>query len=114
MNCASRHGYLDIVKWFHNNKTRLGDKKCTKAAMDWAATEGHFNIVKFLYENREEGCTEYALYYSANRGHLNIVCFLCQNIKWINKQCIMNAIQWARLVNQDETKTHLIDILESM
>ena len=43
----ARHGYLEIVKWLHLNRT----EGCTKAAMDWAEKKGHTEIVEWLHQN---------------------------------------------------------------
>ncbi|OQS03306.1 ankyrin repeat [Thraustotheca clavata] len=47
--------------------------------MDEAASQGHFEIVKYLHENRIEGCTKVAMDYAAADGHLEIVKFLHEN-----------------------------------
>jgi hypothetical protein len=35
---------MDIIKWLHKNRT----EGCTSDAMDWAADNGHLEIVRFL------------------------------------------------------------------
>ena len=67
-NWACEHGYLDVVKFLHENRT----EGCTTDAMDSASENGHLDIVKFLHENRTEGCTTDAMV----TGHLNIVQWL--------------------------------------
>jgi len=44
MDWAARFGYLEIVKFLHENRT----EGCTVDAMDYAAQHGHFEVVKFL------------------------------------------------------------------
>lgn len=46
MDWASQYGYLNIIKWLHENRT----EGCTKNAMNYAAMNGHFDIVKWLQE----------------------------------------------------------------
>ncbi|KAH9190577.1 hypothetical protein AeNC1_007447 [Aphanomyces euteiches] len=45
-------------------------------AMDGAATNGHLDIVHFLHDNRQEGCTVAALNLAARHGHFQVVEFL--------------------------------------
>jgi ankyrin repeat protein len=44
--------------------------------MNWAARNGHLEVVKFLHENRSEGCTEKAMDWAAKNGHLEVVEYL--------------------------------------
>ncbi|KAF1790661.1 Ankyrin repeat-containing domain [Phytophthora cactorum] len=49
---------------------------CTPAAMDWAASYGHLDVVQWLHSNRSEGCTAVAMTAAAMRGHLGVVRWL--------------------------------------
>ncbi|CAK4310453.1 unnamed protein product [Aphanomyces euteiches] len=71
MDCASRHGYIDLVRHFHNHLF-----PCSRSAMDIAAKHGHLDVVVFLHENRQEGCTEKAIEGAAEAGHLQVVQYL--------------------------------------
>ena len=51
----------------------------SKKAMDWAAQEGHLQVVKWLHENRSEGCTSDAMDGAAQEGHLDVVKWLHEN-----------------------------------
>ena len=51
---------------------------CSTRAMNLAASNGHLDIVKFLHTFRVEGCTTYAMDNAARNGHLDIVKFLHQ------------------------------------
>lgn len=51
MDLAAANGYLNIVKWLHENRT----EGCTVFAMNHAACCGYLDIVKWLHENRTEG-----------------------------------------------------------
>ena len=44
--------------------------------MDWAAKNGHFKIIKFLHENRQEGCTSFALEWAEKYNHNEIIKYL--------------------------------------
>lgn len=52
---------------------------CTTDAMDWAAGNGHLDVVHWLHENRSEGSTTAALDMAAERGHLPTVFWLQLN-----------------------------------
>ena len=52
----------------------------TTNAMNWAAENGHLEVVKWLSENRKE-CTEYAMDSAAKNGHLEVVKWLSENRK---------------------------------
>jgi hypothetical protein len=47
--------------------------------MDYAASNGHLEVAKFLHENRTEGCTKHAMDKAAMYGHLEVVKFLHEN-----------------------------------
>lgn len=76
MDWAAGKGYLEIVKFLHENRK----EGCTKYAMTWAMENGHLHIVKFLDENRTEGCTTDAISWAAWNGHSEIVDFLREKI----------------------------------
>jgi len=48
--------------------------------MDKAARNGHFEVVKFLHENRTEGCKN-AMNFASRHGHFEVVKFLHQNVR---------------------------------
>jgi hypothetical protein len=48
--------------------------------MDFAARDGHLEVIKWLHTNRSEGCTIYAIKYAVKNGHLDI-------INWLNSNC---------------------------
>ena len=49
MDIASEHGYLELVKFLHENRS----EGCTWLAMFWASGNRHIEMVKFL---RDIGC----------------------------------------------------------
>ena len=66
---------------------RLGVKIVAKNAfnaMDWAASGGHLEVVKWLNDNSEEGCTRHAMDIAAFEGHLDVV-------KWLHENCRENS-----------------------
>jgi hypothetical protein len=70
---VARRGHLEMAQWLHS--TQLPGV-FTTAAMDAAAGAGHFDIVRFLHENRSEGCRSWAMDGAATGGFLEIVEFL--------------------------------------
>ncbi|KDO32625.1 hypothetical protein SPRG_02326 [Saprolegnia parasitica CBS 223.65] len=64
-------GHLPLVKALHARESF-----CTTEAMDWAAANGHLDVVTFLHEKRSEGCTTKAMNRAAANGHLDVVTFL--------------------------------------
>ncbi|EGG22320.1 hypothetical protein DFA_04438 [Cavenderia fasciculata] len=75
MDEAARHGHLEIVKFLHFNRT----EGCSTKALDGAAKNGHLEIVQFLDEHRHEGCTQAAVYMASGKGHLDVVKYLCKH-----------------------------------
>ncbi len=65
---------------------------CTTWAMDWAALNGHLDVIKWLHENRTEGCTKYAMDMSTRNGHLEVCMWLHENR---TEGCTVYAMDWA-------------------
>ena len=77
MDYAAIKGNLEVIKWLHYNRK----EGCTKCAMDWAASNGHLEVVKWLHENRKEGYTTNAMLWTASKGHIKMIKWLRENIK---------------------------------
>jgi len=84
---TARNGYLEIVKWLHENNK----PGCTTDVMDLAAMHGHLEVVKWLHENRNEGCTTWAIDLAASMGNLKVVEWLHENR---SEGCTAWAIDW--------------------
>ena len=82
---AAMIGYLDGIV-YNTNLT------FSKKAMNWAAENGHLDVVKWLHENRQEGCTRMAMNNAAENGHLGMVKWLHNNRE---EGCTMYAMNWA-------------------
>ncbi len=54
--------------------------------MDVATLYGHFEVVKWLYENRSEGCSTLAIDWASIFGHLEIV-------KWLEESCFEELLR---------------------
>jgi len=90
MNFAAQNGHLEMVKWLHENRK----EGCTTYAMDNAAENGHLEIVKWLHYNRKEGCTTNAIHYAAQNGHIEIVKWLYENR---TEGCTINIMNWVKI-----------------
>ncbi|EFA77114.1 hypothetical protein PPL_09867 [Heterostelium album PN500] len=62
---------------------------CTTRAIDKASGKGHYEIVRYLHENRSEGCFPIAMDEAAKGNHIEIVRFLHENR---SEGCTVNAI----------------------
>lgn len=69
----AKQGNLEMIIRCNNQ-----DTKCSVWAMDFAATYGYLDVVKWLHENRTEGCTQYAMNMACQNGHFEVV-------KWLHK-----------------------------
>jgi hypothetical protein len=63
------------VKWLHENRS----EGCTAQAMDRAAGNGHFDVVRYLRANRSEGCSWFAFRLAAGANNLEIMRWLVYN-----------------------------------
>ncbi|EGG18318.1 hypothetical protein DFA_03812 [Cavenderia fasciculata] len=75
---AIEKGRLDILSLLHDYYPN-NSGVWTRSDMNLAAKLGHFEIVKFLHEHRQEGCTVKALDNHLKRGFMDIVLFLHQH-----------------------------------
>ncbi|EGG18351.1 hypothetical protein DFA_03845 [Cavenderia fasciculata] len=72
---AIEKGRLDILSLLHDYYPN-NSGVWTRSDMNLAAKLGHFEIVKFLHEHRQEGCTVKALDNACKYGFMDIVKFL--------------------------------------
>ena len=70
LDIASRHGHLDIVKFFHS----VG-MKCSFDAMDLASLGGHLDVLEFLF-SVGKNCTDSALDLASKSGNVQVMKFL--------------------------------------
>lgn len=70
-DAAASNGYLSLIKY--SKKLNF-----TYLAINYAATNGHLEIVKSLHENGIEGCADCASDDAAKNGHFAIV-------KWFDR-----------------------------
>ena len=60
-NIAAHYGYLELLT---NNDNLV----FTTDAMNYAAHNGHLEVIKWLHTNRFEGCSTYAMNSAAGNG----------------------------------------------
>ncbi|GAM28433.1 hypothetical protein SAMD00019534_116090 [Acytostelium subglobosum LB1] len=70
---AAEAGYLDIVRYLHENGW-----PATTSAMDYAAGGGHMDVLRFLHDNRTEGFTQQAIAKASGLGFLDVVLYLLE------------------------------------
>lgn len=73
IDSLAEQGQLDLIIELCANTDLI---TCTKKAIDSAAKNGHYSVVKYLYYNRDEWCTSWAIDRASEHGHLLIVKFL--------------------------------------
>lgn len=123
MEVAATYGNLEILKWLYTESLNPGKMRqflsnipgistmlsalsalsalpsnphlLNTNSMDWAAKNGHLDIVKWLHENSTEGCTKRAMDMAAEEGHLHIV-------KWLHK----NRTEGCTTAAMDAAATH--------
>lgn len=71
---------------------------CTTNAMDLAACNGFFNIVKFLHQNRNEGCTIYGINTTAILCDNTHILFLYKNYKHLITRNMLYERTYKRLL----------------
>ncbi|OQR92637.1 hypothetical protein ACHHYP_03460 [Achlya hypogyna] len=86
MNCAARHGQLEIVKYLVV-ETSL---KCSADAMAYAAANGHLHVVQYFYEHNADLATAYAFHQAAEYGHLPVVAYFWKHCPATYSKCAMD------------------------
>ena len=67
-----------VLTWLHTYRVGHGSVDMGKL-MDYAAKNGHIEVVKWLSAHRTEGCTTFAMDWAAREGHLDIVKWLSEH-----------------------------------
>ena len=86
---AVMNGYLDVVKYLHENRT----EGCTYWAMNYAARGGHLEVVKWLHKNIPYiGCTTDSMNMATKNGYLDVIKWLHENISYIDfTECFIDC-----------------------
>ncbi|RHY16214.1 hypothetical protein DYB30_004791 [Aphanomyces astaci] len=112
---AAANGHIDVLRYL--NDCPFG---WTTKIMDYAATYGELDTVRWLHEHRAEGCSLDAMNHASNNGHLPVVEFLhlhrpegcnshamdlaasnghLQVVQWLHAHrtegCTFKAMEWA-------------------
>ncbi len=72
--CTEKKEYFEVVEYLY----KIGSKCENKNELDFASSNGHLEIVKFLHKN-EGDIGEQAIDWAMQHGHLEIVKFLYEN-----------------------------------
>uniref|UniRef100_K3X3F7 Uncharacterized protein n=1 Tax=Globisporangium ultimum (strain ATCC 200006 / CBS 805.95 / DAOM BR144) TaxID=431595 RepID=K3X3F7_GLOUD len=83
---------------------------CTVFAMDRAACNGFLDVVQFLHENRTEGCTKDALNGAARYGYLDVAKFLVENRR---EGVLDEALQRAESQGHVQVAAYLRETIEA-
>lgn len=73
---AAEYNQLEILKWVCEFRRKEAIENSKFYAIDLAAAKGHYEVVKWLNENLDQGCSEDAIDSAAAGGHLNIIKYL--------------------------------------
>ena len=63
MDSVAKKGYLSDIVWLHKNRT----EGCTTDAMDWAARNGHLEVIKELEKEKEKNYSNLCLIFHNNK-----------------------------------------------
>lgn len=74
---TSQNGHSEVVRWLLRNR----QERCapTRMVFDWAAANGHLEVIKVLHDMQSEGCSARAMNWAAKGGHLETVIWLHDN-----------------------------------
>jgi ankyrin repeat protein len=76
---AAKFGYLEIVKYFHQNGVNISaDNNC---AFESTIRNGHLEVVKYFHENGANIKTvdSFAIIWADYNGYFDIVNYFCEN-----------------------------------
>jgi ankyrin repeat protein len=78
---AAENGYLEVVKYLHDDIKDISVNTSGYNAVKWASYYGHLEVVKYLHQNGADITAEnnFAVRLAAYRGHLEVVKYLHQN-----------------------------------
>lgn len=100
---AARNGELKLLQRIPDSVTG------TFHAMDWAAMNGHLDVVKWLHSNRSEGCSLFIMHYAGEHGHLDVVKWLHERLG-ADAEGIDGALQGAHRNGHRDIVAYLSDL----
>lgn len=80
MNLAARDGDLEFIEWVHGHGDRF-PVVIDPMAMNFAAENGHLNVLKKLMQKAPDTYSSKALDCAARRGHTDIMDWLVENVE---------------------------------
>ncbi len=101
--CSERWTTIDCleqVQFYHGTELPW----CTTDTMDFAASNGHLNIVEWLHTNRKEGCTSWAMDEAAYNGHLHVV-------EWLHANRVEGCTSTAMVCAAENGHLHIVEYL---
>lgn len=84
---AAARGNLNMIKYYYEHDI----DRCTSRAVDWAASNNHFEVVKWLCEEKAIVAKD-AICYAAEHGYFEIVQWLHHKVKHKAKRAIEAAV----------------------
>jgi hypothetical protein len=107
-NYAANNGELNLLQ------SSLQNVYGSSSAMDWAAANGHLDVVQWLHDERRilldgntrSGCSREAMAFAAHHNQLPIVEYLFENCRHENN--VIMAINYARCMKNTEIEKFLI------
>ena len=112
---ASINGNLNAIKFLSAQGAKFeSDFTNDFSTVEYAAVNGHLDVLKWLHLNRSEGCDEdYTLFYSAKHGHFEVVKFLIETgICGKNSKVLKNGISIANHNYFREILSYLRSVLD--
>jgi hypothetical protein len=115
MDHAARNGELEILQ-----STDLKTVDGSLDAMNWAAFNGHLDVVKWLHVDRrmrnynfeKTGCSKYAIVFAAEQDHVEVVKYLFENCR--EKSDLKEALSMVRCKNHELTLNFLLSVLNTV
>jgi WD40 repeat protein len=100
---AAKHGYLDIVKYIHEQGGPWDD-----AAASYAASNGHLDIVKYIHEQNGPW-NENASSYATSNGHFDIVKYIHEQGGPMTDEALQMLEQNGGVDDGDDSDVEIID-----
>jgi hypothetical protein len=100
MKDAARFGKLNILEWIHNSIENEFHSHWWPMISPIAALNGHFDIVKWIWEHRPDDFDELTIQEAAGGGHFEIVKWIEENTKNPKFQFIIDKLPLSRKFNE--------------
>ena len=94
MNECAKKGYLNLMKYLHENGCSWYSDTCS-----WAALNGNLDCLKYAHEN---GCNwnSSTCYWAAVNGHLDCLKYTIENgCQYDKQECMNSAKKYEKIIN---------------